>query len=425
MVTIERLEARVDGQATKRGLIPRIPEADRLVADAGVWLAAQYPDAVRSTHQRTLGTGEAELVVDLHPAAPPLVINASDTGRIAVTAETAVAGPGYHRFVGRVLDRLGAEVGIEWTDRGGNLAFADRPAVERAYLGWLGPRLAQARVAVRRGERAIHLGTPPGTRFSTDQALVTVLGPRDEAWLGSAIADPRLALDITPWWADAMDGRYLLQRALVLMWLEVRWRAPAVEGEADLADEIHRLLSRAYPMDPGLAYPWHAWAESCAFRGIGDPMARQAASRAASAGVPAVLVGYRRAPVRINHEGWSLEVPGSFAQRRSTDEWWAGGAGRSITLAATRTGSSDGAAMSAHAFIAEFAADLGPDALDHHDGDVIGRARLTSDPTSGVEVGILEGYSAVSGSGAAIRIEFDDAADWRWALDMWRSLRPG
>jgi hypothetical protein len=31
----------------------------------------------------------------------------------------------------------------------------------------------------------------------------------------------------------------------------------------------------------------------------------------------------------------------------------------------------------------------------------------------------------VAGSGAAIRIEFDDPADWQWALDIWRSLAPG
>jgi hypothetical protein len=55
----------------------------------------------------------------------------------------------------------------------------------------------------------------------------------------------------------------------------------------------------------------------------------------------------------------------------------------------------------------------------------MGRATLSSDATSGVEVGILEGFSAVVGSGAAIRIEFDDPADWQWAIDMWKSLAPG
>ena len=36
---------------------------------------------------------------------------------------------------------------------------------------------------------------------------------------------------------------------------------------------------------------------------------------------------------------------------------------------------------------------------------------------------MLEGFSAVTGRGAAIRVEFEDADDWRWAVDLWRSLR--
>jgi hypothetical protein len=70
------------------------------------------------------------------------------------------------------------------------------------------------------------------------------------------------------------------------------------------------------------------------------------------------------------------------------------------------------------------APDLGSGALAHEMGDVVGRARLSTDPTSGVEVGVLEGYSAVRGRGAAIRVTFDDSNDWQWALDMWRSLAP-
>jgi hypothetical protein len=421
----DALGVALGGLAQKRGLIPRVPAGDRLLADAAVWLAGEYADAVRSTHARTLASGDTALSVDLHPAVSPLVLTASDTGRITVVADTGVAGPGYHRFVGRVLERLGAEIGIDWTDGDGATAFADRPTVERMYLGWLGPRLTRARVKVRRGVRGVPIGIPPWTRVTTDAALATVLGPRDEAWLEAAIADPRVALEITPWWTDATDARYLLNRALVLMWLQVRWRTPAMEGEADLFDEVHRLLSRAYPMDPELPYPWHAWTELTALRGIGDPMARQAANNATKEPEPVPPIGYRRDPVRISHEGWSLEIPGEYAERRTPDEWWGGGAGRSITLAATATGDTSGAPMSAQDFIEQFAVDLGPDAIAHRSGGILGRARLMTDASSGVEVGILEGYSAVSGSGAAIRIEFDDPADWQWALDMWRSLAPG
>ena len=68
-------------------------------------------------------------------------------------------------------------------------------------------------------------------RFGFEGALATALGPRDDAWLERALADPRIAIDILPWWADAADGRFLLNRALSLMWTEVRWRRPAVDGE--------------------------------------------------------------------------------------------------------------------------------------------------------------------------------------------------
>ncbi len=421
----DALGVSLGGVAQKRGLIPRVPDGERLLADAAVWLTGEYPDAVRSTHQHTTADGHAALSVDLHPAAPPFVLAANDEGRVTADAETGVAGPGYHRFVGRVLERLGAELSIDWTDGDGDTAFADRQGAERLYLGWLGPQLARARVRVKRGERGVSLGMHGGSRVTTDAALATVLGPRDEAWLDAAIGDPRVALSVTPWWADATDGLYLLNRALVLMWLHVRWRTPAMEGEADPFDEVHRLLSRAYPFDPDLDFPWHAWTELTALRGIADPMARQAANRASTTPEPDPPVGYRRDPVVITHEGWALEIPGSFAERRTAEEWWGGGIGRNITLAATATGHPDGTAMSAHEFIEQFAVELGPDAMTHRSGPVLGRARLMTDASSGLEVGILEGYSAVTGSGAAIRIEFDDPADWQWALEMWRSLRPG
>jgi hypothetical protein len=421
----DALGVALGGLAQKRGLIPRLPGGDRLLADAAVWMTGEYPDAVRSTHQRTLPGGETTLAVDLHPAVAPLILTASDEGRVTVTAATGVAGPGYHRFVGRIVERLGSELDIDWTEGDGATAFVDRPGAERLYLGWLGPQLARARVSVRRGQRGVPLGMPAGTRVATEGAIVTVMGPRDEAWLDAAIADPRVALDITPWWADATDAAYLLNRALVLMWLEVRWRTPAMEGEADLFDEVHRLLSRAYPLDPALAYPWHAWTELAALRGIDDQMARQAAARATKEPGPKPPVGYRRDPVTISHEGWALEIPGSYAERRTPDEWWGGGDGHSITLAATTTGTAEGRPMSAQAFIEQFAVDLGPDAINHRAGEILGRARLMTDASSGVEVGILEGYSAVTGSGAAIRIEFDDPNDWQWALDTWRSLHPG
>jgi hypothetical protein len=135
------------------------------------------------------------------------------------------------------------------------------------------------------------------------------------------------------------------------------------------------------------------------------------------------LIGYRRQPVTVSHAGWALTIPGSFAERRSDEEWWGGEGGRAITLAATPT-EADGRPMLPDTFLRRFAGHLGTDVLRHQAGPVVGAARLSVDDESGVEVAVLEGYSAVVGSGAAIRVEIHDPDDWEWALDLWRSLRP-
>lgn len=440
---MSQLALQVVGHASKRGLIPRQPPADGVLAGIETWLRAEYPDAVRGTVTRTIPDGAHELRVALHPAATDVAIRALDTGSVEVSAPLHPVGPGYQTFVARLVQRIGTEHDIAWTpppDPDADLdpadaapqsavasttdliAAIDRSSAEQAYLAWLGTRLLTAREIRRRGASGIHLGTPPGVLYTFDGAVATSLGPRDDAWLERAVADSRVAIEVTPWWADATDARCLLNRALCLMWTDIRWRPPTDDAERAIHEEVLRLLARAFPLDPSLPYPWHEWKELADWRGVEDAMTRQVDARALQA-EPGPPIGYRREPVRIEHEGWAIEVPGSFAERRTDEEWWGGDGGRSITLAATETGTADGP-MTAHDFLQQVAADLGPEALTHQSGRVSGRARLTTDPTSGIEIGVLEGYAAVTGRGAAIRIEFGDSADWQWALNLWRELAP-
>jgi hypothetical protein len=426
-------------------MIPRLPSGERLIADVEAWLNAEYPDAVRSIRTATDADGGALLTVDLHPAAPPVVLGANDAGQVTAAAETAGVGPGYHTFACRVLERLGEEIEIDWTsaahtegadainddDRAGGHVFvttdpstATRAEVETVQLAALRATLTSALEDRRRGATGLHFGTPAGVRYSVDGAIATALGPLDDAWLGQAVRDPRVAIEIWPWWLDATNARYLLNRALCLLWTEVRWRPPAIEEEMAVADEALGLLRRAYPLESSLPFPWRAWQDLMFLRGAEDPMARLVAERAASSKAEAEPIGYRRKPVTIIHEGWALVVPGSFAERRTSEEWFGGETGRRITLAGVETGR-DGRPMSAEAFLAEVAGHLGSEVMTHAGpAGLTGRARLDVDSSSGVQVGVLDGYSAITGRGAAIRIEFDDPDDWQWAIDMWRSLLP-
>ena len=101
------LEIRLDGQASKRGLIPRTPGGERLLRDVAAWLTAEYPDQVRSAREHMLPSGDAELDVGLHPATPAMILTAGDSGGLQVRAETVQGGPGYHRWARRPGHRLG------------------------------------------------------------------------------------------------------------------------------------------------------------------------------------------------------------------------------------------------------------------------------------------------------------------------------
>ena len=357
-------------------------------------------------------------------------------------------GPGYETFVSRIAQRVGSDLSIAWSDRDpapqladpAGLApaparlngtpddatrsvFADRPTIERAHLARLGGTVAAVRDAYQRGSRGIQIDTPPGLRYTFDGALATRLGPRSAEWLEAAVRDPRVAIDISPWWTDATDARYLLNRALCLLWTEVRWRPPANPAERAVLDEVARLLWRAHPLDPSLPFPWREWAEVLDLRGVDEPTAGDVrGARGQHTRRPAADRLSARArdgpPRRLD-----ARDPWSFDERRSPEEWWGGEGGRNITLAAVETGT-DGGPMSAEGFLRQVAGHLGNEALTHQSGELIARARLGTDASSGVEVGVVEGYAAVRGRGAAVRVEFGDATDWQWALDTWRGLAP-
>ena len=456
---------RAVGHTGRRGATRRVPTAATLLAEIDEWLPGATAGALRG-HVLGARTPDGSIEIGLHPAARPIRIEASDLGEVVVTAMTVPVGPGYHTYVASLLERMGDELGITWAklatpspgsagrataptgtnapgtdgnapasfDPTGAFGSGDRHDAERGHLGWLRSALIAIHDGRRQGATGLHLATPPGVRFTFDGAVATVLGPRDDAWLERALTDPRIAADVWPWVADAMDARYLLGRALTLLWLEVRWRPPNGAEEVQLADDILGTLRRAYPLEPGLAWPWPEWRELFVLRGQPDPATRALLERGAGPIVSGPLVGgpapggpppigYRRRPVTITHEGWALDVPGSFTSQRTIEEWSGGEAGRSVTLAGTET-AEGGHPMTADRFLQQVSGHLGMDAIEHDDGVVRGRARLASDPSSGVEVATVEGFSAIRGRGAAIRIEIDDPEDWKWALDTWRGLRP-
>ena len=184
------------------------------------------------------------------------------------------------------------------------------------------------------------------------------------------------------------------------MWLDVRWRAPCGPGRGRADRRGPSAAQQGVSSEPGLPYPWHIGRE---LRGSEPPthMAGQVIDRASSCrhqrASSATGVHAGRADAR------RLGARGAGILRRGTHRGRAVGRRRrrTITLAATATGQP---VRCPPDFLDQVAGDLGSKALTHRAGPLLGRARLMTDSSSGVEIGVVEGFMAVRGSGAVIRI---------------------
>jgi hypothetical protein len=138
--------------------------------------------------------------------------------------------------------------------------------------------------------------------------------------LERALSDVPTAIDIVPWWTDATDARYQLNRALCLMWTAVRWRRPATPDEREIQDEVLRILKRGVALDPRLPWPWPEWLELLKIRGIDDAVATEVAARASTLPAKAGArhpIGYRRGQVLVvwsSMRGGHCRSPGPSAR---------------------------------------------------------------------------------------------------------------
>ena len=295
----------------------------------------------------------------------------------APIAETVTGGPGYHRFIGRLLERLGADLAIAWDEataghhvRGASgrrarlprLARPDprRRVAQRAPAEQRGrPGRDTTRYALHVRRRDRHVPRPARRRLAGVRRRRSARRDRDHAVVAGR---DRRAIPAEPG-ADADVARGPL--------------APA-GGRGRGASASTRSIGscrRPTRLEPSLPYPWHAWAELDRVprdRRPDDPPGPFAFEARAAARRP---IGYRRAPVTISHEGWALEIPGEFAERRTEEEWWGGGVGRSITLAAT----GHGVRWARRRSSPRSPATSAPEAIDHQAGPVVGRARINSD----------------------------------------------
>ncbi|HEX8434914.1 hypothetical protein [Archangium sp.] len=359
------------------------------------------------------------LYLRLHPAAEEVAIVAAGQGRVVVSANTSMVGPGYHRYLCDLLHSLGEALQVDWADPAlttvgvgdptGYFHSGDASDIAPLMLAWLAGMAGRVLDFRKFGNSGATLSLRSGHGFEYPGALLTPLGPRDEAWVRAVHEDPLRGRDIFPWWEPGLGASTRLGRALSRIWTDMVWRPPLLEEERHLFRDVARLLELAWREDPSLPYPWREWQEVLGFLGIGGTLAEKVSERAAAA-PSGPLIGYRRGAVQVTlPEGWEIRIPGSLAEQSLADgSWVARDHRRSVRFVP----------LADVGGIAPGPEEELPYEFQHHGERVSGRATLQLGPdecrlTALCEAGAHRALCVVS---------FDDPDEQDWALGTWRSL---
>jgi hypothetical protein len=292
------------------------------------WLSTEFPGMATGAG---LGQGPFDEYpfIDLrfHPAADPVKIWLPEPKVLNLTADTASAGPGYHLFLCDLLRAMGQKFKISWDGRDedeetklrNNPTFfsGDPEQAYREMFNWLRTMAASANMMA--GTGSFHLSMPPTHQFMSELPLITPMGPRSAEWLQEVSKNPGAGADVFPWLNPGVGPEFLLNRALVHMWADVRWCPPIADGDEKMLRKVLDLLEQAYKLNPNLNYPWREWSEIFGFLKMESGLSAYVDEKATKAPA-AEPIGYRRREVRVMlDQGWSVTVPGCFAETGTYD----------------------------------------------------------------------------------------------------------
>lgn len=359
------------------------------------------------------------LFVQLHPAAAPARLAVSG-GSIEIDVQTSSVGPGFHIYFCNLMKELGARFDVDWDrveDDTGFFHSGDDGAVYVDMQSWLLAVIRRTLEMHADRHRNLMIAMPAGHLFQIDDALITPLGPRSVAWMEDVTRGALSGSDFFAWWNDQQDAVYHLRRALCLMWRDIRWREPITADERTQMEEVARLLERSHQLDPSLPKPASEWREIAGFLGRAVPE-----DIAAVPGEPSI--GYRRRAVGVTLvAGWSVEVPGGFAESWHNQEIWHGwDQRRDVWISAFRAQPSAGGEQSPEKIL-RGQADGEGELFEFAEEGLAARATLAHVEEDGRRYFRLRGRTATEGRFALSTIAFTDREELDWALGVWKSIR--
>ena len=382
----------------------------KAVADAiRDWFQREYRPLLVASRTAVDGRGAAAARIHLHPVDPGVRFHVSAQGLVTVRADVLPVGPGFHVFLVGALQALGEAQDIAWVRLP---RVGPRDASEHAQERLMNVARDGLDGLAGGAEGPGSLMLPLHERFSHDSLVATPLGPRDMAWLARAAIGGHVLRDVFPWPEPGFGPRYTRGRALSLMWMHVRWRAPRDGDERRLLEVVDGLMLDAWQGEPNQALPWAEWAEIRSLLGIEDEQSPEITRRLADE-APRDPVGYRRHPVSTRlPAGWWVTVPGELATRwEDRVTWRADGETGSVRLSVL-----SGMERSAQPLPVRA---MNANQLVHREGGMHGAAVFESAPGGAWS---LRGRMRSDGGEVRIDIELAPGVQRVTAADIFRSL---
>ena len=210
-----------------------------------------------------------------------------------------------------------------------------------------------------------------------------------------------------------------------------------------MADQIANDLATAFKLDPDVELPWPEWLEVLAAIQADaegeqfcvtptDPILSIELWKRTGpvpCGPEAPRIGYRRFPVRVTLDGgWSIEVPGSFAEEWDEQRNWTAW-DRTRTVWFRRVGFTkpDGSAPSTAEALEMSRATLpeGEPLPGLQTNGVLGVAVFGPTEEDGRMLWRLSGIASTAGQLGVCNIYCEAESHRGWAVSTWQSLRHG
>lgn len=379
------------------------------------FLETQAGDALRECHEGMDEQGEY-LVASLHPGEEGVEFHLAGEEFLA-SATTSNAGPGYHEFVLGLLHGLSEKLGFlspSIEDPTGFAASGDRAALEAAMEAFLRDVCRKIAIDLEPRPKRVQIGMTMDSIFQFGEGVLTPVGPQTWEWAEQVARGERPGHEYFSWWKSGQDAEYFLNRALCLMWSEIRWKAPGTEEEVAVLEEALRSLEAAHELDSNRAYPYREWAEMRElleldpqdFPEVGD----------------APLVGYRRGWVRESlAAGWSILLPGNMDGAWEDGAWSGGNAELTVSFQSFRK---DGPKQEEWTEEAMRGMRLqGDDVLEFEQDGLSGKACIFEDADDDGPFWQMDGRVARVGNMAVLTVNFTEEEQREAAEKLWRSLR--